>query len=232
MVARREVTKPSHATRRLRTCGGNTEVVHFGRKWAKQVSLLVAAASGLAACGPTYTYLTSQSSESYLAVPHAWKVYDQSAIDNAAGGSSGVVKMSYLSIFDANPHPSVKKDPLHPTAKPWGVIQIRQLAANEIPDYSFDSLENEIVQFSELQSDNEASVVGEAKEVTHGNYRGVTQEIEIREGEQLVLADESGYINTSTTKSWALLVGCSESCFNTNHAEITRLVHSWTVGKS
>src|ERR1700722_17207777 len=100
----------------------------------------------LSACAPTYTYLTSSSSQSYLAVPHAWKVYDQKTI-LAKTGSTG--SFPYLAFFDDNAHPSLN-DSLSPTTQPWGVLRIRDLAASERETYSFDSLSNELIQLDQL----------------------------------------------------------------------------------
>lgn len=215
--------------------GGDTEVVRNGRRSLRgtliRLSALATAAVAagvLSGCGPTYTYLTSTSSQSYLRVPHSWKVFDQKSIESKTGSSGS---FPYLAFFDDNPRPSLK-DPLTATAKPWGIIRIRNLSGNEQATYSFDSLNNELIQFDQLSQSGQAQVVGNSTLLTHGSYRGVRQEVQIQDGGKTLLAEEAGYINNGTTKAWALLVGCSATCFNRNHAEINRLVHSWTVGKS
>jgi hypothetical protein len=203
----------------------------FGRRVAEgAVGLILAAlvVTGLAGCGPTYTYLTSTSSESYLAVPHSWKVYDQKTI-LAQTGSTG--SFAYLAFFDDNSHPALK-DSLSATAKPWGVIRIRDLAASEQATYSFDSLQNELIEFDQMEQAGQAEAVGPAEVLTAGSLRGIRQEVAVVSGGKTILADMEGYVNNATTKAWALLVGCSAACFNRNQSEINRLVHSWTVGKS
>jgi hypothetical protein len=192
------------------------------------VVLAAVVAVVVSACGPTYTYLTSTSSQSYLAVPHSWKVFDQKAIA-ASTGSTG--SYPYFAVFDANPNPSLK-DAVSPTSQPWGVLRIRDLASSERETYSFDSLSNELIQFDQLSQAGQAAVVGDAEVLTHGALRGISQEVAIQDGSKTILTDEVGYVNNTTTKAWALLVGCSATCFTRNHSEITRLVHSWTVGKS
>ena len=189
-----------------------------------------ATALALSACAPNYTYLTSASSQSYLAVPHAWKVFNQSTIQSSTG-SSGSGSFAYLAFFDDNSRPSLK-DSLAATSKPWGVLRIRDLSGSEQTSYSFDSLSNELIQLDQMTQSGQAQVVGNTTVLTHGGYRGIRQEIAISVGGKTLLADEEGYVNNGTTKAWALLVGCSASCFNQNHAEINRLVQSWTVGKS
>jgi hypothetical protein len=184
----------------------------------------------LSACGPTYTYLTSTKSESYLAVPHSWKVFSQNSIMSSTG-SNGTGSFAYLAFFDDNSQPSLK-DSLAATSKPWGVLRIRDLSGSEQASYSFDSLGNELIQLDQMTQSGQAQVVGNTTVLTHGNYRGIRQEVAIAVGGKTLLADEEGYVNSGTTKAWALLVGCSASCFNQNHAEINRLVQSWTVGKS
>lgn len=186
------------------------------------------AAGALAGCSATYTYLTSRSSQSYLAVPHAWKVYDQKAILAATGSAS---TFPYLVFFDANRHPSLK-DTLSPTPEPWGVLRIRDLSSSEQATFSFDSLDNELIQLDQLAQAGQAQVLGSSTLLTHGTYRGVRQEVALQDGTQTILAEEAGYVNRATTKAWALLVGCSATCFHTNLAVIDRVVQSWTVGTS
>lgn len=182
----------------------------------------------LSACGPTYTYLTSTSSQSYLAVPHSWKVFNQHSIMSSTGSSGS---FAYLAFFDDNARPSLK-DSLSATSKPWGVLRIRDLSGSEQASYSFDSLGNELIQLDQMTQSGQAQVIGNPTVLTHGGYRGIREEIAISVGGKTLLADEEGYVNSGTTKAWALLVGCSSTCFNQNHAEINRLVQSWTVGKS
>jgi hypothetical protein len=187
-------------------------------------------ALALSACSPNYTYLTSSKSQSYLAVPHSWKVFDQSSI-MASTGSSGTGSFAYLAFFDDNTRPSLK-DSLAATPKPWGVIRIRELSASEQNTYSFDSLGNELIQLDQMTQSGQAQIVGNTTVLTHGGYRGIRQEVAISVGGKTLLADEEGYVNSGTTEAWALLVGCSATCFNQNQGEINRLVQSWTVGKS
>ncbi|MBO0747172.1 MAG: hypothetical protein J2O47_02410, partial [Acidimicrobiaceae bacterium] len=108
----------------------------------------------------------------------------------------------------------------------------RDLTGQEQSSYSFDSLGNELIQLDQMTQSGQAQVVGNPTVLTHGGYRGIRQEVAISVGGKTLLADMEGYVNAGTTKAWALLVGCSASCFNQNHAEINRLVQSWTVGKS
>lgn len=194
-------------------------------------AVLAAAALALSACAPTYTYLTSSSSQSYLAVPHSWKVFDQKSILSSTGSGSAGGSFAYLAFFDDNKRPSLK-DSLAATPKPWGVLRIRDLSSQEQSSYSFDSLTNELIQLDQMTQSGQAQVVGNATVLTHGQYRGIRQEIAIAVGHKTLLAEEEGYVNSGTTKAWALLVGCSATCFNQNHAEINRIVQSWTVGQS
>jgi hypothetical protein len=185
-------------------------------------------AVALSACGATYTYLTSSSSQSYLAVPHSWKVFDQHTIESKSGSTGS---FPYLAFFDANKRPSLN-DSLRATVQPWGIIRIRDLSASEQSTYSFDSLSNEFIQLDQLTQSGEAQVVGSPEVVTEGGLRGIREEVEVEVGKnQNVIFEQAGYINNTTTKAWSLLVGCSATCFQQHQSEITRLVHSWTVGK-
>lgn len=204
-----------------------------GRRRATTVAAAVLAgvtALVLSACAPTYTYLTSSKAESYLAVPHSWKVFNQQSIMSSTG-SSGSGTFTYLAFFDDNKRPSLK-DSLAATPKPWGVIRIRELSSSEQESYSFDSLGNELIQLDQMTQSGQAQVVGNTTVLTHGGYRGIRQELAIDVGGKTLLADEEGYVNSETTEAWALLVGCSASCFNQNKGAINRIVSSWTVGKS
>jgi hypothetical protein len=190
--------------------------------------MFVTAAIGLTGCGPTYTYLTSSSSQTYLAVPHTWRVFGQQTIETRSG-TTGTGSFPYLVYFDGNHAPKLA-DSLSATAQPWGILRVRDLGSDEQGTYSFDSLDNELLELDQLTKAGAAQVVGNSELLTHGSLRGVRQEVAINTGGKTVLVDEAGYINNATTKVWSLLVGCSSTCFQQHHVEITRLVHSWTVG--
>lgn len=204
--------------------------VQRGVSWRVLAAGLAAilAVAILSGCSADYTYLTSTASQSYLAVPHSWKVYNQKAILAQTGTSSS---FPYLVFFDGNRHPTLK-DTLSPTPQPWGVLRIRDLSGSEQVSFSFDSLNNELIQLDQLSQSGQAQVIGNSTLLTHGGYRGVRQEISLQDGSETIVAEEAGYVNNATTKAWALLVGCSSTCFSRNHAEINRVVRSWTVGKS
>lgn len=212
-----------------------TETGRSGRLSARSLTRLTAAlVAGLVAvvlsgCAPNYTYLTSVSSQTYLKVPHAWRVYDQKAIE-AKEPVKGQA-FPYLAIFDANSKPSLDHL-LTPTSQPWGVLQVSDIDPSDQVSFSLDSLTNEVIQVDQLSQTGQVQVVGSPALLSHGSFRGIQEELELQAGKQTLVAEQVGYTNDTTSRAWVLLVGCSANCFNQNHAEITRLVQSWIVGKS
>lgn len=192
--------------------------------WTAAALVIVATAG---ACSARYTYLTSSSSHTYLAVPHGWKVFDQHQIE-AAVGTTG--SFPYFVYFDANPKPQVS-NALTATSQPWGIERVRDLAGSEQVGFSFDSIDNELVQIDQLTESGSAQIDGQPRLLIHGTYRGVRQQVTMTAGDgSTVEFVQAGYVNNATNRVWALVVGCSATCFARNSGAIDRLVSSWTVG--
>jgi hypothetical protein len=191
--------------------------------------VLTAAAVLLAsACTPSATYVTTSSQGMFFKIPYGWHTYAQSTLKR-----NGLVSSSlpYLMAFDADPKPEVKHL-LSATANPWGLAEVQAISPSDQLDFSLDSLLNAILPVDQIQSATGDSVtaLSPSRIITRGTLRGVEAALRLSVSGQAPLSVEQiSLVNTPTTKTWVLLMGCSPACFAQQRSQIDRVVNPWIV---
>lgn len=196
------------------------------RAWAVAAAAVLGAL--LAACAPSYHYLASTSSGTYLKIPYSWKVFGQKTL-RQQGFITG--RVPFLEVFDDSSHPT----PHHlfeGTSKPWGLTGVLSVSPSSQLNYSFDSLLNTLVPLDQLQNDPSVTVtpISGPQVITRGSLRGIEATFEIRPmGQGAFDFEQAALVNPATTQTWVLAVGCSPSCFAQHRSTINSIVNTWFV---
>lgn len=180
------------------------------------------------ACAPSSTYLATTSQGMFFKIPYGWHTYSQSALKR-----DGIVSTSlpYLVAFDADPDANVKHL-LSPSTHPWGLAQVQSISGTDQLNFSLDSLLNTILPVDQIQSTSGDSVtpLSPSRVITRGTLRGIQAALRLSvTGQAPLSVEQISLVNTPTTKTWLLLMGCSPACFAQQHGQIDRIVNSWIV---
>lgn len=183
-----------------------------------------------AGCATTrYTYVSSTATQTFFKVPSSWRVFSQTQTrhDLSLTGSGS---FPFLSLFDADPHPSETHD-ISSADHPFGLARVRTLSLQEHDEFSFMTLRNEVFKIDDaINADPNSVDVLTAKLVVHDGLRGSHLEYTVHppDGPSFSV-DQVGLVDTPTHQVWFLAVGCQADCYHANAGAIHRIVDSWTV---
>jgi hypothetical protein len=164
----------------------------------------------------------------YFKIPNGWHTYSQTNLKR-----DGLITTSlpYLMAFDADPHPDVGHL-LDSSTYPWGLAEVTAISTTDRLNFSLDSLLNTIIPVDQLQgsSGNSISELSPSRVITRGTLRGVQVSLRVSiNGRPPLSYEQISLVNTATTKTWLLIVGCSPQCFAQRRGAIDRVVNSWIV---
>jgi hypothetical protein len=194
--------------------------------------LLVIVAGAIAllagACTTGSAYVSSNSQGMYFKIPHTWRTYSQTSLKH-----DGLVTTSlpFLVAFDGDPKPDVIHV-LDSSSYPWGLAEVAGISGTDRINFSLDSLLNTVIPVDQLQnaSSNSVSELSPSKVITRGTLRGVQVALRVNiSGKPPLSYEQISLVNTATTKTWVLLLGCSPQCFAQHRGDINRVVNSWIV---
>jgi hypothetical protein len=197
-----------------------------------RVCLLAVAALGVGliatACSTNTAYVSSRSQGMFFKIPNGWHTYSQTNLKQ-----DGVISNSlpYLIAFDSNPKPDVGHL-LDSSTYPWGLAEVDAISTSDRLNFSLDSLLNTIIPVDQLQngSGNSVSQLSPSRMITRGTLRGVKVSLQVTiSGRAPLSYEQISLVNTPTTKTWLLILGCSPRCFAEHHGAIDRVVNSWIV---
>jgi hypothetical protein len=136
-----------------------------------------------------------------------------------------------LIAFDADPQPDVGHL-LDSSTFPWGLAEVDAISTTDRLNFSLDSLLNTVIPVDQLQgsSGNSVSELSPSRVITRGTLRGVEVSLRVTiNGRAPLSYEQISLVNTATTKTWLLIVGCSPQCFAEHRGDIGRVVDSWIV---
>jgi hypothetical protein len=192
------------------------------------VVIALAALLVATACAPDSTYLATSSQGMYFKIPHSWHTYPQSTLKRDGLVSSN---LPYLIAFDADPKPDVKHL-LASSTHPWGLAEVNGITQSDQLNFSLDSLLNAVLPIDQIQqaSGDSVSQLAPSRVITRGNLRGIQAALRLSvTGQAPLSVEQISLVNSPTTKTWVLLMGCSPACFAQQHGQIDRVVNSWIV---
>jgi hypothetical protein len=187
----------------------------------------------LGACSPDSGYVSSSSQGMFFKIPSDWHTYSQRNLQNQ-GLLTGTVP--FLVAFDGDPKPGLAHV-LQPSRYPWGLAEVAGISQSDQINFSLDSLLNRIIPLDQLQktSGDNVSPISPSQVITRGTLHGVQAawQVSVNNGAPLSY-EQISLVNGPTTKTWVLVLGCSQQCFAQHRGEINRVVDSWIVkaGKS
>ena len=184
----------------------------------------------LASCATTrYTYISNSATQTFFKVPSSWRVYNQTQTRHDLSLTDSA-SFPFLSVFDADPHPSVAHD-ISSADHPFGLARVRTLSLQEHDEFSFMTLRNELFKIDDaINADPNSVDVLTAKLIVHHALRGSHLEYTVHapDGTSFTV-DQVGLVDTPTKQVWFLAVGCLADCYRTNEGAIHQIVDSWTV---
>jgi hypothetical protein len=139
--------------------------------------------------------------------------------------------LPYLVAFDSDPDPDVGHL-LDSATHPWGLAEVESISGTDRLNFSLDSLLNTIIPVDQLQSSsgNSVSELSPSRVITRGTLRGVQVSLRVNiNGRAPLSYEQISLVNTATTKTWMLILGCSPQCFAQHRGDIDRVVNSWIV---
>jgi hypothetical protein len=187
----------------------------------------------LAACSQDSGYVSSSSQGMFFKIPTNWHTYSQHNLQSQ-GLLTGTVP--FLVAFDADPKPGLTHV-LQAASYPWGLAEVAPISDSDRINFSLDSLLNRIIPLDQLQktSGDNVSAISPSQVITRGTLHGVQAawQVSVNNGTPLSY-EQISLVNGPTTKTWVLLLGCSQQCFAQHRGDINRVVNSWIVkaGKS
>jgi hypothetical protein len=195
------------------------------RLLAAGAALLVVMAT---ACATSTGYVSSTSQGMFFKIPNGWRTYSQGNLKQ-----DGLItnRLPYLIAFDASPKPDVSHL-LDSSTYPWGLAEVDAVSSTDRLNFSLDSLLNTVIPVDQLQgsSGNSVSELSPSRVITRGTLRGVQVALRVTiSGRPPLSYEQISLVNTATTKTWLLMVGCSPQCFAQHHGAIDRIVNSWIV---
>jgi hypothetical protein len=197
------------------------------------ISAVLAAAVLVAGCGSSFNYVKSSEDKTYFKVPKRWTLFDENAVMDGVGTEltrterETELDQTWKVAFDAAPKPSLRH--LAAADHPSGLAVVRSLnfdasdamSTSVLRNYFFDvdtALQDEtgeLVEYEELQLD--------------GGFRGIRLVANLDVNGKRMTIDQTALVDQATSKLYALLVSCSNVCFENNQGQISKIVDSWTV---
>jgi len=199
------------------------------------ISAVATAALVLAACAGDYQYVKSSEDKTYFKVPARWTLYDESdvidglGVDLTENERQTELEQGWRVAFDAAPKPSLDHLGRAGADHPSGLAVVRNLAFEVADIISTEALRNyffdidtalqggtgELLEYEELQLD--------------GGFRGIHFVASLEMNGKRMTIDQTMLLDQATTKLYALIVSCSNVCYEDNRREIKSVVDSWTV---
>jgi hypothetical protein len=202
------------------------------------------AASVLAACGQSFTYVKNSADKTYLRLPRTWSVIE---VAPPASGSTGELPQPWQRVFDAAEPADVKHAELFEPPGVVGKLTVFYISPKTADGLSagdlraaVSPLDTDPVAASESDTSQQGVVRQFFVEAREGGLRGsrVVYNVQTESGgtvvfDQTTLLDPDPYPNpingNAMFKVYALSVHCATACYDKAKAEIDRVVTSWTV---
>ena len=191
----------------------------------------------LAGCaGSGYDYVKSSSDRTYFKVPSKWTLYDEEALADRFNGDltdaqrEQLLDETWRVAFDASPKPTLRHLLETKAKAPSGVALVRSLTFDDSDNVSLASLRNYFFDVDTALQDQTGEVVDYEELQLNGGFHGshLVANLTMTDGGVMTI-DQTVLVDQATTKLYALLVSCSDVCYEKNSGDIKKVVDSWTV---
>jgi hypothetical protein len=191
----------------------------------------------LAGCADSgYHYVKSSGDRTYFKVPSEWTLFDEEDIIDRLGGNltdaqrEAELGQTWRVAFDADPKPTLRHLGVSNARSPSGLAVVRNLTFDDADSLSLQALRNYFFDVDTAMQDNTGEVVSYEELQLDGGFHGshLVANLTMENGEVLTI-DQTMLVDQATTKLYALLVSCSDVCYEQHSGDIERVVDSWTV---
>jgi hypothetical protein len=191
----------------------------------------------LAGCaGSDYHYVKSSSDRTYFKVPNQWTLFDEEDIIDRLGANltdaqrEEELDQTWRVAFDASPKPTLRHLGATGATSPAGLAVVRSLSFDDADTVSLGSLRNYFFDVDTALQDETGELVSYEELQLDGGFRGshLVANLTMPDG-QVMTIDQTVLVDQATTKVYALLVSCSNVCYEENSSDIKRVADSWTV---
>lgn len=200
------------------------------------ITAVLAAGVLVAGCADSgFSYVKSSEDKTYFKVPKRWTLFDERAVMDGIG--SGLTKserrteldQTWRIAFDAAPKPSLGHLGEAGAGHPSGLAVVRNLSFDASDVMSNSVLRNYFFDIDTALGDGTGEIVAYEELRLDGGFRGIRLVANLDvDGKQMRL-DQTALVDQATSKLYALVVSCSQACFDENQGQITKVVDSWTV---
>jgi hypothetical protein len=210
----------------------------IGRRSA--AATIIAAVALLGACGSDkWTYVDNGTENTYIRVPHEWKVFNINKDGDRPSAFPDTVESVWHVAFDASEKPSLENtgalDALPPASvdKPVGQLQIFQVTGSFNQELSLTTARSSALGIDPLGVPDEVKDLVEIVTYTpiaHDGLQGSRVIYNLHnEGEPWQTVDATTLFDQSRNRFYVLRLGCTSECFRNNQQAINEIATSWKV---
>jgi hypothetical protein len=197
----------------------------------------LAALGLLAGCADSgYHYVKSSGDRTYFKVPSHWTLFDEEAVIDGLGGQltdaqrEQELGQTWRVAFDAAAKPTLRHLGDTTAKSPSGIAVVRNLSFEDADAVSLQALRNYFFDVDTAMQDQTGEVVSYEELQYDGGFHGsrLVAHLTMENGKVMTI-DQTVLVDQATTKVYALLVSCSNVCYEANARDIKDVVDSWTV---
>ncbi len=211
------------------------------RSVAMPLIVISAALVLLSGCAqPSKIYATSKNEGVYFALPQGWKKIPQKSLaaheatSTATGAADRAASVLWQEAYTTNRDYNAKTVmSLATPESPIVYVRVRSLLGDEINSISYNSLRDLIVPLTEWVNGTtkapEFDIFNDEERVEKG-ARGIHSVYQFTQtdGTKQTI-DQTSLLSNDHSIIYVLLIRCSTSCYDKNHAELEKIAASFTV---
>jgi hypothetical protein len=190
----------------------------------------------VAGCSSDYHYVSNSGDRTYFKVPSKWTLFDENDIIKGIGSSltdaqrQAELDQNWRVAFDAAPKPTLRHLGATTAKDPSGIAVVRNLTFDAADGLSLSSLRNYFFDVDTALQDQTGEIVAYDELQLNGGFHGshLVANLTMADGGVMTI-DQTVLVDQATTKLYALLVSCSDVCYEKNSGDIKKVVDSWTV---
>jgi hypothetical protein len=208
----------------------------LGRVRSAAMLLLVAAPLVLAACAGTgYHYVKSSEDKTYFKVPENWHLYDEESVLGALEGDLSKDEIearrdtTWMSVFDADPDPSLDHVASRQPNYPVGRAIVQPLSPEASDSASLQSLRNLFFEVDSALEAGSATVRTYEPVQLDGGFHGSHLVANLSNKKATLTVNQVAVFDQATSKLYAISIYCSTACYDKYESKIQAVIDSWTV---
>lgn len=200
------------------------------------ITAVLAAAVLVAGCADSgFHYVKSSEDKTYFKVPSSWSLFDEETIISQVGADlteterQTVLDETWRVGFDSSPKPSLRHVSGVGSGHPAGLAVVRNLSFDVSDNISNSVLRNYFFDVDTALQDQTGELLDYEELQLDGGFRGSHLVANLTIDAKPITINQITLLDQATTKVYALIVTCSQDCYDQNKGQIEKVVDSWTV---